>query len=124
MTPLFDKDTNLVGWLSDDKKNIFDTYTNWVAFISNDMSVWAVKNKVWVGNIYSNNIRDIHGKTLFWNPETNIENSLEPLRPLIPLTPLTPLRPLKPLIPLRPLHPLTPIGGWSILSWEEFVNGI
>ncbi|MEN9324026.1 MAG: hypothetical protein RL699_1806 [Bacteroidota bacterium] len=124
MTPLFDKDTNLVGWLSDDKKNIFDTNINWVAFISNDNSVWTVKNKVWVGNLYGNNVRDISGKTSFWNTETQIENSLRPMRPLNPLTPLTPLRPLRPLNPLRPLRPLTPLGGWSVISWEQFVNGI
>lgn len=126
MRPLFDKETNLVGWLSDDKENIFDLNTNWVAYVSNDNnnSIWNVKNNSWVGNLNGNNIRDINGKTCFWNTETQIQNSLKPLQPLKPLKPLTPLRPLKPLKPLRPLRPLTPLGGWSALTWEQFVNGI
>lgn len=97
MIPLFDRDTNLVGWLSNNRRDFVDVKLNWVAFISGDNSVWTVKNKIWTGNLYGCNIRDINGKTCFWNPETSIENSLRPLKPLTPLTPLKPLRPLKPL---------------------------
>ena len=120
MTPLFNSQTQLVGWLADNKKYIFDTNLNWVAFIDNN-NIWTTKNKNWVGVLYGNNIRDTFGNTAFWNPDTPIENSLKPLNPLKPLTPLSPLKPLKPLNPLRPLKPLTPIGGWSIMTWEQFI---
>jgi hypothetical protein len=123
MTALFDKDTNLVGWLSDDKTNVFDTDMNWVAFIASDLSVWNVSRKNWLGHLYGNNIRDFNGKTLFWNPETQIENTSVPYRPYTPYTPYTPYRPYTPYTPYRPYTPYTPTGGWSHLSWNEFVNG-
>ena len=122
MKALFDKDTNLVGWITKDRKNIFDLNLNWVGFVANDNSVWTVKTKSCVGILYGYSVRDNNGKTLFWNPETPIENSLRPLKPLNPLTPLRPLRPLNPLRPLRPLRPLTPLGGWSTLTWNIFNN--
>ena len=98
MKALFDKDTNLVGWITKDRKNIFDLNLNWIGFVANDNSVWTVKTKSWVGILYGYNVRDNNGKTLFWNPETPIENSL------------------------RPLRPLTPLGGWSNLTWNIFNN--
>lgn len=122
MKALFNQRTDLVGWMSDDRKNIFDPNLNWVAFIASDDSVWSTNSKTWIGNAYGYNIRDVDGRTAFWNPETPIENSLKPLRPLKPLNPLTPLRPLKPLNPLRPLKPLNPLGGWSRLTWENFIK--
>ena len=66
MTPLFNKDTDLVGWL---KKNIFDAGMNWVVFVASDSGVWNVNKKNWCGHLYGINIRDYTGKTLFWNPD-------------------------------------------------------
>ena len=114
MIAIFDKDTNLVGWLSDEKNNVFDTDMNWVAFICRDMSVWNVSKKSWVGHIYGSNIRDTSGKTIYWNPDTPVENTYAPYQPYTPYTPYTPYRPHK---------PYTPVGGWSDLSWNEFING-
>jgi hypothetical protein len=122
MTPFFDRNSNLVGWLNNDNKHIFDTKLNWVAFVSNNGSIWTVGKKTWVGNLYGTNIRDTNGKSAFWNSQTAISNSLKPLRPLNPLTPLKPLKPLKFLNPLKPLKPLTPLGGWPDMSWEQFIN--
>ena len=124
MFPIFDKDSTLCGWLSKDRKYIFDINVNWVAFVSNDESVWTVNNKSWVGVLRGSNVHDVEGKTAFWNPETKVENSLRPLKPLNPLTPLRPLTPLNPLKSLKPIKPLTPIGGWSSISWKNFVDGI
>lgn len=120
MKALFDNNSNLVGWISDDRKNIFDLNLDWVGFVSSDDSVWTVKSKIWIGNLHGYNLRDINGKTAFWNPESPIQNSLKPLKPLNPLTPLRPLKPLKPLQPLQPLNPLLPLGGWSSMSWQDF----
>ncbi|KRT17888.1 hypothetical protein ASU31_00920 [Pedobacter ginsenosidimutans] len=122
MTALFNKDTDLVGWLSDDKKNIFNTKMEWVAFVSSDSSVWNVSKKNWRGHLYGNNIRDFNGKTLFWNPDTPIENTYAPYRPYTPYTPYRPYTPYTPYTPYRPYRPYTPTGGWSHLSWDEFVN--
>ena len=38
-----------------------------------------------------------------------------------PLTPIMPLTPLMPLMPLQPLRLLTPVGGWSNLTWNNYV---
>ncbi len=121
MTALFDRHSNLVGWVKD-AKHIFDINMNWIAFTGSNLSVWTVRNKTWVGHLHGDNFRDINGKTAFWNPKTRLQNSLKPMKPLKPLTPLTPLKPLKPLTPLRPLQPLTPLGGWSDLDWDTFMN--
>lgn len=116
MTALYIKDTKLVGWLSDDKKYIFDTKMKWVAFTSNDSIVWNVSKEVWCGHLYGNSIRDYHGKTLFWNPNTPISNTFVPYRPYRPYTPY------KPYTPYRPYQPITPDVGWSTITWEQFVG--
>lgn len=121
MTPLFDKNCYLVGWMSDDRDNIFDCDMNWVAYI-NGGNIWSASTDNWLGVAYGLNARDTQGKTVFWNPDQPIENTLVPLRPLKPIKPIQPLRPLSPLIPLRPLRPLTPLGGWSNLGWNSFLN--
>lgn len=120
MTPLFDNECNLVGWM-DPGKHIFDTDMDWVAFIANGHA-WSVQTENWLGEVYGLNVRDRQGRTVLWNPDQPIENSLPVLEPLQPLTPLGPLTPLTPLDPLTPLQPLEPLGGWSDLSWEEFLK--
>lgn len=49
----------------------------WVAFVASDTSVWNVSQKNWCSHLYGNNIRDYNGKTLFWNPDTPISNTLK-----------------------------------------------
>ena len=108
MTPLFDKDCNLMGWM-EPGKYIFDTGMNWVAFIDGD-NVWSAETGNWLGQVYGRNIRDTQGKTVFWNPDQDIENTLPPLPPV------------RPLRPQQPLQPLTPLEGWSELGWIEFLS--
>ena len=99
MTALFDKVTDLVGWVSDGKENIFDTDMNWAAFIPSDSSVWNVSNKSWMGHLYGNNIRDFNDRTSFWNPDTPIQNTNASYCPYTPYTPYTPYRPHRPYKP-------------------------
>lgn len=117
VTPLFDKDTNLVGWISQEVEHIFDTGMNWVGYIEGG-HVWRSADDMWVGPIVSGNIHDTQGHAIAWS-QSSIAARLPPMTPLTPLRPLTPLKPLKPLNPLRPLKPLTPLGGWSDASFED-----
>lgn len=124
MVPLFDKDRNFVGWLVEEgRRDIFDGQMNWVAFVWDDDHIWAVGNKKWVGVLYGSNVLDVNGKVAFWNPDTVLENLPRPVRPLAPAMPLRPTRPLRPASPLRPPSTLSPAGGWSGMSWDEFVKG-
>jgi hypothetical protein len=123
MSPLFDKNTDLVGWLSDNSKHIFDTDMDWVAFIADDSSIWNVNSFSWMGHLYGKNIRDFDGKTLYWNPETPIQNTAKPFEPFRPFKPFAPFRPFRPFTPFRPFEPFEPMGGWSSLTWNDFVDG-
>lgn len=118
MTPVFDRNTNLVGWF--DGPNVFDLNLNWVAFESSD-HIFSSISLSWLGPLQNGSFQDQNGKTIAWLEGASPRGSLKPLVPLRPLKPLQPLRPLKPLNPLKPLTPLTPLGGWSHLSWKEWL---
>ena len=122
MNALFNKNTYLVAWLSDDRKHIFDTEMNWIAFVADDLRVWNVRNHSWQGHLYGNNIRDFNGRTLFWNPDTQIKNTAKPFKPFKPFIPFRPFKPFKPFTPFRPFKPFEPIGGWSHLTINDFIN--
>ena len=47
MFPLFDKDSELVGW-TDPGKHIFDQDMNWVAYISHNHA-WSAETGNWLG---------------------------------------------------------------------------
>lgn len=119
MTPVFDRNTNLVGWFNG--TNFFDLNLNWVAFESNG-HVFSSRSLAWLGPLQNGSFQDQNGKAVAWLEGVSPSNSLKPLMPLRPLQPLLPLRPLRPLNPLKPLAPLTPLGGWSQLSWKQWLG--
>jgi hypothetical protein len=123
MIALFNKNSDLVAWLSEDRLHIFDTNMNWIAFVADNSTVWNVENLRWIGHLYGYNIRDFNGLTLFWNPETPIENTSKPITPFKPFKPFQPFKPIKPFNPFRPFKPFEPIGGWSPLTINDFIHG-
>lgn len=119
MTAIFDVNLQVVGWI-DERGYIFSNSLEWIAFIEN--SYVFSRNCVWLGGMYRGTIVDKLGKPLAWLSEVTPESTLRLLKPLTPLKPLSPLKPLRPLTPLTPLRPLRPIGGWSSLTWIQFIN--
>ena len=47
---------------------------------------------------------------------------MKPARPMNPRLPLHPKRPLRPRTPLPPPYPLQPAGGWSKLTWPQWLG--
>ena len=57
MSPLFDRNCNLVAWMTEDRRNVFDTSMRWRAYISNG-HVWSAESGNWLGNISELTCRD------------------------------------------------------------------
>lgn len=119
MVPVFDKAKRLVGWFDDG--HLYSAQLEWVAFRDGGHLFSSTSCK-WLGQIESGSLRDREGKVVAWIEGARPSSGLRPLQPLTPFRPLQPLRPLKPLNPLTPLVPLTPLGGWSSLSWEQWLQ--
>lgn len=117
---LFDKNSELVWWIN--WQFIYDISLNWVAYLSTqDNSVWNIEwKRIWVA--YWDNIRDIYGKTIFFNPNTNIYNTLPIIKPIKPLKPIAQIKPLKPLEPLKPLQPIAPLWWRSSVSYNDRIK--
>lgn len=120
MKAIFDKNCDLVGWYDNKNNMIFDTEMRWVGFVVSGYIFY--RTSTWLGGYYEGSINDKQGKPVAWVDGNQPRGTLPLMRPLRPLRPLTPLRPLRPLRPLHPLRPLTPLGGWSRLSWKEFLD--
>lgn len=119
MTPIFDRNSNMVAWF--DGENVFDINQDWIAFHSNG-HLFSSSSLAWLGALNSGGIQDQNGKAVAWLAGSRPSSSLRPLTPLRPLKPLQPLRPLRPLTPLKPLVQLAPLGGWSSLSWQQWLQ--
>ncbi len=119
MTPLFDKDSNLVAWMAEGLEDIFDPELEWVGIII-EGNLFRASDLAWVGPVQGGNFYDKEGKPYAWTVKP-IEMMLKPLVPLQPLRPLRPkpLKPLKPLTPMKPFTPAEPIGGWSETSFAK-----
>ena len=118
---MFDKSCQLILWLDEDYENLFDLNLNWIAF-NDSGNVFSSRDLRWLGVLEGTTLLDTKGKPVFWSDPGEVASSLTPMKPLKPLMPLRPLRPLKPLNPLKPLRPLTPLGGWSSLSYKEWLG--
>ncbi len=120
MKPLYNKYANLVGWLSDDQKSIFDLNLDWVGFVELNKSIWSVSNRSWLGHLRGNNILDTEGLTVFWNPETPIINTIIPPIPNEPLEPIKPEQPLKPMKRSKIFYRPELLVEWSHHTWESY----
>ncbi len=120
MIAIYDTNSLLVGWASDDYKNIFSPGMQWVGFMTN-ANVFKSSNLSWVGPFSGGNYYDINGKPFAWSNKS-VNPMSKPPSPLRPLKPLKPLRPLKPLNPMKPLKLLPPLGGWSQFSFQKLFS--
>lgn len=118
MEPLFDKDSELVGWI-DSSLHIFDSDLNWVAYI-NSGHAWSVVNDSWCGPVSGFLCLDQEGRVVAWNTKDSITDGDKPVRPRYAMRPDTPEKPAVPEVPAKPIIPLRPDGGWSELGFSAW----
>jgi len=77
--PLFDKDCDLVGWISPNQ-HIFDTDMDWVAYISSHHA-WSAESGDWLGAVHNLLCLDQAGHPVAWNPQQSVAGTARPARP-------------------------------------------
>ena len=119
MDALFDQLRRHIGWHFRNR-HIYDTELRWVAYIAN-FNAWAVSNNEWLGPVVGYNCLDRLGRVVAWHPGQPVRNLYLPVYPGKPDRPVSPTRPLLPPAPVIPDPPHQPFGGWSPLSWQDWL---
>jgi hypothetical protein len=117
MKPLFDAASNLVGWVSDDGKNIYNTNMHWSAYVVGE-NAWNARNDKWIGPVVNGNFHDRSGRPIAWR-NSKVSSVMPPMQPMTPMRPMTPMTPMQPMTPMRPMTLMTPMGGWSRSTFDE-----
>lgn len=121
MIALFNKNSELVGWMKDTHDHIFDTDMNWIAYIRNGHA-WSANSGNWIGPINGTNCLDKNGKVVAWNPSQTVKGSVRSVRPVRAVRSIRPIRPVRPVRPIRPIRPVTPVGGWSNQTFIQWIS--
>ena len=118
MTPIFNADIRLVGFF--DGTYLFDANNDWVAFHDRG-NVFACGGR-WLGPLKDGTFQDHDGLAVAWLAGARPTTGMKPPQPMNPKLPLHPKRPLRPRTPLPPQVPMQPSGGWSKLSWAQWMG--
>ena len=118
MTPIFDANVRLVGFLAD--PYLFDTDNEWVAFC--DRGQVFARGGRWLGPLSHGTLQDQDGRAVAFLAGSTPSTGMKSVRPMNPKLPLHPKRPLRPRMPLPPPWPMQPGGGWSSLSWNQWIG--
>jgi ribosomal protein S18 acetylase RimI-like enzyme len=118
MTPIFDANVRLVGFF--DGSYLFDLANEWVAF--HDRGHVFARGGRWLGPLAGGTFQDEDGRAVAWLAGAQPSTGMKPGRPMNPKLPLHPKRPLRPRTPLPPPTPRQPGGGWSTLSWTQWLG--
>jgi hypothetical protein len=119
LTPLFSPGCDLVGWMQP-HKFLFDADMAYVAFLTNGHA-WSARSGLWLGPVIGSHVFDIEGRPVAWNPREPLRGVGKPLRPVNVVRAVSPVRPARPVMPPRPLAaPVLP-GGWSPLTFAEWL---
>ena len=118
MTPIFNADIRLVGFF--DGTYVFDLGNDWVAFLDRG-NVFASGGR-WLGPLKDGTFQDHEGRAVAWLAGSRPATGMKPSAPMNPKRPLHPKRPLRPRTPLPPPVPMLPGGGWSPLTWAQWMG--
>ncbi len=118
--PLFDKNSNLVAWVQDDR-HIFDTSMKWIAFIEKG-HVWSADNGEWLGVFMDKYCTDKQGRVFAWGDRTKIRGCIRPTTPTRPTRATRPCMPTRPTTPTRPTIPVRPVFGWSTYDLRGYLG--
>ena len=119
MTPIFDEDVRLVAFF--DGSYLFDLDNQWIAF--HDRGNLFARDGRWLGPLTDGTLQDHDGRAVAWLAGARPATGMNPPRPMQPRLPLHPKRPLRPRTPLPPPFPMQPGGGWSKVSWAQWLGG-
>jgi hypothetical protein len=119
LTPLFSPGCDLVGWMQP-RKFLFDAEMTYVAFLASGHARSARSGR-WIGPVIGAHVFDVDGRPVAWNPAEPLRGFGRPLRPVNVVRAVSPVRPPKPVAPPRPLTPPVLAGGWSPLSFAEWL---
>ncbi len=119
LTPLFSPACDLVGWMQRDAF-VFDVDMAYVAFLAGGHA-WSARSGLWIGPAIGPHLFDIHGRPVAWNPGEPLRGFGRPLRPVNVVRAVSPVRPPQPVTPARPLTAPALPGGWSPLSFAEWL---
>jgi hypothetical protein len=120
LEPLFSRDCDLVGWLEPDRY-VFDCETNYVAFIV-DRQAWSATGERWLGAVSGLTLCDRAGKPVAWSPKQPVAGTSAGFVQKRPMLPKRPMRPMRPMTPVRPLRPDVPRGGWSLMTFSDWLG--
>jgi hypothetical protein len=120
MEPLFNKELTLVGWIHLGS-HIYDTQMNYVAYIDNN-HIWSSTTDEWLGPIQGLTCFDSLGKPIAWNPKEFPTGIPKPREPKATVKRKAPKNVQEPSPPKKPEKPLRPMGGWSRMTWEEWLG--
>lgn len=122
MYQLRDTNNDLVGWL-DEGRHVFDTNMNWVAYLSGGQA-WSAEFGDWCGPVENGSCLDRDGRVVVWSPDISgpVGSSARPVIPARAARAARPARPARPTIPARPARPAVPVGGWSPLTFDEWLG--
>lgn len=121
MISIFDRNAELIAWLSNDGKHLFDADMNWVAYASGG-HLWSAETGNWLGPLQGTTLLDQSGRPVGWHPGDGVGSSGRPARPGRAARSARPARPPRPARPAKPARPATPAGGWSdmtFLGWRS-----
>ena len=118
MTPLFDANLRPVAFF--DGTYLFDLESEWLAFAEHG-HVFARGGR-WLGAFKDGTCQDHDGLAVAFLAGSQPTTGMKPARPMNPRLPLHPKRPLRPRTPLPPPYPLQPAGGWSKLTWAQWLG--
>jgi len=118
MTPIFDAHVRLVGFF--DGIYLFDLANEWMAFHDRE-NVFAPGGR-WLGALKAGTFLDAEGRAVAWLAGARPTTGMRPQPPMNPKRPLPPKRPLRPRAPLPPPAPMLPGGGWSPLTWAQWLG--
>ena len=118
MTPVFDANVRLVAFF--DGSHLFDVDNEWVAF--HERGHLFTHGGRWLGALSDGTFQDQDGRAVAWLAGSRPATGMKPVRPMNPKLPLHPKRPLRPRTPLPPPQPMQPAGGWSTLTWAQWLG--
>ena len=118
MEPIFDRNCRLTAWMNPDTGEVFTLDRNFVAFVRGG-GVFTPRSHH-LGYFLKGVFRDKHSKAVAFLRDAGISHPALPATPAPPAMPATPAVPATPAIPAAPA---APAGGFSTLSWDEFLRG-
>lgn len=118
---MFNRGCDLCAWMHDGY--LFDPDLDWLAF-EYDGHLWtADQNTIWLGPYRKGVTMDQSGRVVLWARGVHVSGESAVYHPARPYRPPRPERPPRPNLPPRPEPPPRPGGGWSPLSFEEWLTG-